>query len=188
MDLKKILEKAKSLSICNERKEYKKNFKEISKRGASLLMALTMSLSLTACSKDKNISKNNESESSYEEITDYDSKTISAYVSSKIYRADAQLKLANIRYCDEYGRILTNDLDTYKNIQDLNEDDLIGYYKVLGQEESNKILNLLGYSGWNDYLIKHGFVDKNGQPDIKIWEENVYIQMQINAEKGVMKR
>ena len=188
MNLKKIIEKAKSMSICNERKEYKKNFKEISKRGASLLLALTMSLAITACGKEKNVINNNEVESSYEEITDYDSKTISSYVSNKIYRADAQLKLANIRYCDEYGRILANDVDTYKNIQDLNEDDLIGYYKVLGEEESNKILNLLGYNGWDDYLVNHGFVDKNGQPDIKMWEEHVYIQMQIEAEESVMKR
>lgn len=192
MDLKNILERAKTNSICDEKKEYKKGIKEITKKTLTMLLVTSFSLSLTACGIPKVTIVDKTPNTSIEEVItskkeNYNYKTISPYISGKIYTVKAQLQLANIKYCDEYGKILSNDVETYRSIKNLNEDDLIGYYLVLGEKESNKIINVLGYENWNNYLTEKGFINENGEIDIKMWEEDIYTNMQKKAESSVKK-
>lgn len=57
-------------------------------------------------------------------------------------------------------------IEQYTEIKDyLTEDDVIIYYDKLGIDECNKILVVLGYDDFDDFLIKNNYVDEKGNPD-----------------------
>lgn len=52
----------------------------------------------------------------------------------------------------------------------------MGFYKVLRLEESEKVVQALGYANWNDFLIKNGYVNKEGKPEMGLWTRSEYIK------------
>lgn len=193
-----LLENAKKNSIGQDKKsDLVMGVKDISKKAMTAMLITALSLSLCACNNKKqtievpNVDTNIVVQIDRDDISatdyDFDYKTISGIKSDKIAKARAQLKIANIIYCDEYGRILSNDVEVYKSLKDLDESDLIGYYSILKKNESEKIIIALGYEGWDDYLIQYGYVDEDGKPQIEMWEYSVYENMQKEMESGLGK-
>jgi len=195
VNYEELLEKSKANSIgANKKNELVSTIKVISKKSLSVMIIVALGVSLCACNKmSYTLPENDISDIPAQEYqissSDYDFiyKDISSIKSEKISNARAQLIIAKINYCDKNGRILANDISTYKNIKRLNEDDLIGYYIILKKDESEKLLILLGYKGWDDYLIQHGYVDENGVPQIDMWEYSVYESMQKEVEGSYKK-
>lgn len=40
-------------------------------------------------------------------------------------------------------------------------------------DESEKVVQALGYESWNDFLIKNNYVNKNGKPDFNKWKRTM---------------
>lgn len=57
----------------------------------------------------------------------------------------------------------------YSKIEDLSEKDLFGMLAYLGAEESEKVVQALGYTGWNNYLSMNGYFDESGNPSITVF-------------------
>lgn len=57
----------------------------------------------------------------------------------------------------------------YSKIEDLSEKDLFGMLAYLGKEESEKVVQALGYTGWDNYLSMNGYFDESGNPSITVF-------------------
>lgn len=87
------------------------------------------------------------------------------------------LKNNNKEYYNSEICYIKNDVSVYKKIKDLKEEDLIGYYKLLREEESGKVVQALGYNNWDSYLIKENCLDEKGKSDINKWFYNTYVEL-----------
>ena len=92
-----------------------------------------------------------------------------AYIAAMNQLADHYLYINHIDYANH-----TYTVDDYKNMKYLSENDLIGYYNVLGEEESEKVVQALGYDGWDDYLTKNNYL-RDGKPSFIEWERQLHI-------------
>lgn len=176
-----ILENAKNNSIGTEKKnKFIKGTKKISKKALTLLVALVMATSLTACS-------------SYQIIQNEDGNTGIVYSQEYIDYHEGVSSSTGItdrvkEILENYGispsKLADNDISIYEQIFEISESDLIGYYRLLGESECEKILKVLGYQGWEDYLSVKGYFDENGEPSIAIWEYETYIALGQQVELG----
>lgn len=72
-----------------------------------------------------------------------------------------------------------------KNISD---QELYGYFLNLDYNETEKILQAMGYRDWGDYLVKKGYFDTYGAASFEVWLN--YMEASALAEKtnkGVVK-
>ena len=151
-----IIEKIKTNSIGNEKKEkLKAGFKKISKKAAATLVVMLMVVSFAACKKVDRI----------------DRVSLDNYIASLARRAEVDLIIYDIDYFDyDTKEPISNSVEDFKKIKTLSEDNLIGYYEFLGYEECEKVVQALGYEGWDDFLTKKNCFDKEGNPSIEEWE------------------
>lgn len=162
------LEEAKKNSIGTKKEELRVGVKKITKNFFILLTIMFLSISLCACNTNK-----------------YSQSVIKSYLHSKSISAMEVLRANDCLGEDE--QILTLDVETYQKL--LNEDiriyesDLIGYYELLGEKESEKIVIALGYEGWNDYLIKHNYLVK-GEPSIELWKQSIIDEYQQDLSEA----
>jgi len=87
------------------------------------------------------------------------------------------LKEHDIVYYSEEQGILSVDIEEYRRIDPLLEEHLLGYYGILGKEESEKIVQLLGYDGWDDFLTQKQCFDTDGNPSMAAWQRSEYIRL-----------
>ena len=92
------------------------------------------------------------------------------------------LQYINLPYQEEAEAIMhSHDLNTQKSydqsvydaMPEITEENLRGFYQLLGTVESEKAVRALGYEGWDDYLEKHGYM-KNGKPSFEAMESAWY--------------
>ena len=193
--LEEILKKTKENSIGIDKKsEFVRSAKVISKKVLTMLIVVSITVTLAACGNVNTIGSYPELNSpeivQIEDIeygNDLDMMKVAELRGEILTRIRVKLLNAGIKYRDSDGKVIVNDVETYKKIYNIIEEELIGYYSLLGQEESGKILQILGYEGWDDYLIQNGFVDENNEPDIKLWENSVYEQLQTEYERRMEK-
>ena len=193
--LEEILKKTKENSIGIDKKsEFVRSAKVISKKVLTMLIVVSITVTLAACGNVNTIGSYPELNSpeivQVEDIeygNDLDMMKVAELRGEILTRIRVKLLNAGIKYRDSDGKAIVNDVETYKKIYNIIEEELIGYYSLLGQEESGKILQILGYEGWDDYLIQNGFVDENNEPDIKMWENSVYEQLQTEYERRMEK-
>lgn len=193
--LEEILKKTKENSIGIDKKsEFVRSAKVISKKILTMLIVVSITVTLAACgnvkTNDSYPDYNNGEVIQVEDIeyaNDLDLMKVAELRGEILTKVRVKLLNAGIKYRDSDGKVIVNDLETYKKIYNIIEEELIGYYGLLGQEESGKILQILGYEGWDDYLIQNGFVNENNEPDIKMWENSVYEQLQTEYERRMEK-
>lgn len=157
--------------VKTEKKKPQKN--TIKKSILILFMVMIIVLSATACLKLNNQEISNkdadsESDEDYSFLygTDFEYDLHVSAINSKVSR---YLYLNNIEYPYDIYTV-----EDYKKIEELSEEDLIGYYHKLGEEESEKVVQALGYDGWDDYLIKHNYL-RDGKPSIPEWRRQLEI-------------
>lgn len=176
-----LLAKIKENSIGVEKiSEYKPIKKKIDVKTLMLLLSLVISISLTGCKLD--IKNNNINENQIVVESSYDDLNISGFKAMEMSIADNHLLFAQIKYKDENGNIISNDKEVYKRLEGLDESKLFGFYLLLGEKESEKILPIYGYNTWDEYLMKNGFINDKGETDLKMWEESHYkAQEEVNS-------
>lgn len=94
----------------------------------------------------------------------------------------------NIPYYSSTGEEINNDVSDYKKIENLSEENLIGYYYALGEKECEKVVQALGYNDWNDFLIKNHCYDENGNPSIEAWKMQVRSQIAEQYKEKVKQK
>ncbi|MBR6690249.1 MAG: hypothetical protein IKL65_02845 [Bacilli bacterium] len=174
---KNDLEVIKKNSIGNNKKsEYSKQTKNISKKTLSILLAVILSLSITACTE---IDTTKEIFYPYSEITDIDYSEVNEYINDNTYELLMILKENNI---DLNGNSTVED---YKKIKELSEDDLIVLCFSLGTKECEKIVQAFGYENWDEFLIQNNYTNIKGKPDFTQWQVSEYrkINKIMNEEK-----
>lgn len=155
----KIYNDAIAKSINQKKEKLILNKKHISKQSLIIMLTLTSTISLVSCNPNIN------------------QLAVNNYNSIYISEAQQELEKYNIKYYDEStGMLINHSIEEYAQIKTLNENTLIGYYELLGYDECEKIVQALGYNNWNDYLLQKNFIDKNGNPDIKKWENETKIE------------
>lgn len=115
------------------------------------IISLVATLSLCACQNDQLALNNNTivaTDSAYETLCEY---------GIEIYDSNT-------------NTYVSNSVDDYRKIKDLNESDLLGYYELLGMDESEKVVQALGYASWDDFLLKNNYVKASGEPDFGTWK------------------
>lgn len=196
--IEEILERTKENSIGSDKKnEFVKSVKVISKKVLTLLIVVSITVTMAACNLESVKTTDTYSEYHNGEVIDahqiesdgneLDFRKISEVRGDIISSVVVKLLNAGIKYRTDDGKVLNNDIETYKKIYNITEDELIGYYMLLGREESDKILQILGYEGWDDYLTQSGFVNVENEPDIKMWENSIYENMQLEYERRMGK-
>lgn len=70
----------------------------------------------------------------------------------------------------EKGKIHYNySAEDYKKIKELDESYLFTLYEMVDQYTVDEFSKALGYKNLNDYLEKNGYIDKDGEINIKKW-------------------
>lgn len=193
--LDEILKQTKENSIGIDKKnEFIRSVKVISKKILTMLIVVSITVTLAACGNVKTIDiypeSNNGEVVQVEDVgysNDLDLMKVAELRGEILTKVRVKFLNAGIKYRDSDGTVIVNDVETYKKLYNIIEEELIGYYCLLGQEESSKILQILGYEGWDDYLVQNGFINENNEPDIKMWENSVYEQLQIEYERRMEK-
>lgn len=156
MNMEKIYEISKNNSIGQDKKQKLiRRVKKISTTTLVALIAITSGVSLTAC-QDPN----------------YTTKMVSLY----IYDAQEIFDKYGLDYSKKYS------VEEYMKIPDINDNNLIGFYEMQGREECEKIAQSIGYEGIDDYLVKNGYVNSNGEPSVRAWRE-YYTNKALGGEK-----
>ncbi|MBQ9072546.1 MAG: hypothetical protein IJY25_05265 [Bacilli bacterium] len=185
--MEKKLEQMKKNSIGSEKRDkLVSNTKRITKVTLGMVLMLVMSLSMCSCKgRFHNISINSDGKIEIEATQEYiDYNEGYELIHLKIKDVKNILKSYNIEYYnDEIGPV-TNDISVYQQIKEIKEEDLFGYYKLLGKEESEKIIKILGYKDWDDYLISHSYLDENGNPSIGIWIYEISLELGRQYNEG----
>ena len=79
-----------------------------------------------------------------------------------------------------------HDYEIFAAMEEISEENISGFYQLLGPIESEKAVRALGYEGWDDYLIKHGYTEY-GKPSFEKWEESwVTARESTSNSKGEM--
>lgn len=66
-----------------------------------------------------------------------------------------------------------HDQSDYDSLKDeITEENISGFYQLLGKTESKKAVKVLGYENRDDYLVKHGYTTWFGQPSFEEWEKS----------------
>ena len=171
-----LIDNVKNNSICSNKEKFTVRKKTIKKSLFMLSMAVIITLTATACvgQKSNSVNQNTNSTNSIsisetsDQIPDVD-LDFDLYIASINKRVDQYLYINNMDYTNrEYT------VEEYKSMKYLSEDDLIGYYNILGVKESEKVVQALGYKDWNDYLISNGYI-KDGQPSFDEWEYQLHV-------------
>ena len=154
MNIQELYSKIKEKSLIMQKNRLKPYKKTITKQSLITILALASTISLCACQTDQLTLNNNTSivkDQAYETWYEY---------GIKVYDSKAE----------EY---VSNSVEDYKRIENLSEDDLLGYYALLGMNESEKVVQALGYEGWDDFLIKNNYVNEQGKPDFSKWKRTM---------------
>ena len=174
-----ILANMKDKSIGSEKKAKADFFKKkIIMTVSALALASTL---LTACGHLplKDISQ---IQQMLEETDDFEQYVIDNDID--LNEITLQQKIKIIALLEEYGlteftverikRHYEYTSEDYKQIKELDDYYLSCFYKLADRESFDVMLKAMGYSDLDDFLLKNGYIDKNGKPDRQQWfEENV---------------
>lgn len=104
------------------------------------------------------------------EIDGYDMADLSIYGNLRVY----DLLDAN-GFTDYdgsgYDRSYHYDAKDFRNLEDLDESYLYGFYCATSEENFNDVLSVLGYDSLEQYLTEKGYVDEEGNPSIDAWND-----------------
>lgn len=58
----------------------------------------------------------------------------------------------------------------YSKIESLSKNNIYGFYHFCGYGETENVLKTLGYTSWNNFLVREGYYDASGSPSFEVWE------------------
>lgn len=67
----------------------------------------------------------------------------------------------------------------------IDESDLYGFVCHCGYDEAERIVNMLGYDGWDGFCLENGYLDKSGNPSKRVWRNYAEVEyIRENMGKG----
>ena len=152
MNYDEVLKNAEKNSVGpSGKKPVVARIREAGKKVLILAVVTTTALSTVGCAKfNEEYGYSRQLASDYNRVYEYEAKDI-----MQKYNLDPSVPHTII----EYGVL----------VPELSEDNISGFYQLLGQEESEKLVQLLGYADWADYLTKHNYVGTDGRPSFDQW-------------------
>lgn len=108
------------------------------------------------------------------------------------YQTENKLRELGIEFKDKES--LKN--ADYSSLKNISEKQLYGYYLVLGGNETEKILQYMGYNSWGQFLNMNGYFDHSGAPSMGVWinymeaaalDSYINGNLKYNDTKGVTK-
>lgn len=113
----------------------------------------------------------------------YDVKTY-----SKLRVNDLFLQYNYIDYkVDNNKRVYNYTFSDYSEVKELDESYIYGIYNFADSKTIDEVCISLGYSNFQDYLMKKGYVDELGNVDLIKWENEELIKM-ANYMSELMKK
>ena len=193
MKVDEMYKNALNNSIGNDKK-VKKNFKKkfFAKLPIAMITGVLIAMSVTGCGLiDKQVQQNNPIYEDYMNITeDYGVTTMEV----NNYQGERLYKLLDGSVIDKYeARGRTRDYyataEDYARVNGLDETYLGTMYYTSSKEDANEMAKALGYASLDEYLIKNGFIDSNGDADYRLWSAANSINMakMMTSEKETNK-
>ena len=116
----------------------------------------------------------------------YSLNQIGDLLAEKTSAADVDFRNTGIQCYDENGNLIPKTVEDYRKLYYLSEENLIGYYRMLHEDkaETEKLVCALGYESWNDFLTQKGHLNSEGEADVRVWVESVYVQLQKEYDEA----
>lgn len=197
-ELNNIYENTKKNSIGNEKKsQANRTRRSIPLKITVGVLVATLALSgLTGCTLKKDYTNNTQTEQTQtieyqNEYNGYKDTEIGIYerlrfndLMEKYNFTDYEMKdnKKNYNYTSE----------DFKTITELDETYLYAAYTITTKETFNNILNALGYTNFEEFLVSNGYVNESNEPDLMVWciknmEEISLIMKNQTAERELTK-
>ena len=168
MNYDEVLKNAEKNSVGpSEKKPVVLKLRDAGKKVLILAVVTTTALSTVGCAKfneeygySKQLARN------YNRDYEYEARDI-----MKKYNLDPSVS----HTITEYGVL----------VPELSEENISGFYQLLGREESEKLVQLLGYADWSDYLTKHNYIGTDGRPSFDQWRRQWIEDGEKRYVKGV---
>ncbi len=125
--------------------------KDVGKKALIMAVVTTTALSTVGCAK-------------YNEEFGYSKQQ--AYDYNRVYQFEAKDIMEKYNLDPSVSHTIT---EYALLVPELSEENISGFYQLLGKAESEKLVQLLGYSDWNDYLVKHNYIGSDGKPSFDQW-------------------
>lgn len=189
-----MYEKLKENSIGPQKKCLDKRKKVILNSSiAAIALIFTLTCSIGINKKiEKTISKissnhdKTSSMSNVDYISGYRVYDVKTY--SKLRVNDLLLQYNYTDYkVDNNRRVYNYTFSDYSKIEELNESYIYGFYNFTDFKTLDEVCISLGYSNFQDYLIKNSYVDEMGNVDLIKWENEQLIQM-VNYMSELVKK
>ena len=126
--------------------------KDVGKKALIMAVVTTTALSTVGCAK-------------FNEEFGYSKQQ--AYDYNRVYQFEAKDIMEKYNLDPSVSHTIT---EYALLVPELSEENISGFYQLLGKAESEKLVQLLGYADWTDYLIKHNYVSENGNPSFNQWK------------------
>ena len=194
----KIYSKLRENSIGNDKKCSMKSNKTVTVT-VSALLSLFIAFSVVCKvnqSKKNIVEKNMYNQNINFEKRDYIYTFNQRIVDNILYDKVRDLRIKIVLNGDnvDLSGELNNPISVYQNIGFL-ENDLISFYYLTNFDEvdTEKIVRVLGYESWDDYLVQNNYVDKNGKSNLAVWRNDEYqrlydeYQRSFDESKGLIK-
>lgn len=208
---KEMYEKLKKSSIGKDKKCQANRFKQrvTLKIALSTILASLCTVCLAGCKNNDNYYNNSNNSNSTTYVTEntnqentndysYSSNTYSPSEISRYQRLRVNELMTNYNMTDytkdpenNRRRIYNYTSDDYKQIKELDETYIYGFYLLADTNTVDNVCNALGYSNLYTYLTVNNYVDEAGQPDVEKWYDantitinNIMIEQ---SEKGKSK-
>ena len=174
---RKIYENFKKNSINeNEVQKVKEiKIKKVLVRSAIPLILTFTIFSICALYSNKEY---NYSNNYVEEQFDYDYLTVYDNLFKYLDDTKSKMYLAHILPSQSHS------IEEYK-LLNLTDQDIFAIYMSTtnDKDETEKAIKALGYSGWDEYLIKQDCLNKNNDPDLNLWLNRWYQKIYDDLKK-----
>lgn len=170
-----LYEKLKNNSIGEEKiSNSKRTRKQVLLRvSLTTLASVILMTSLVGCGYQKNNNynqTNTTTESEY--IFDdrgYTTGEITGFRKGRVYELMKDNGYQDYEVNNGMQRDYGLSVDQIKELSGLDESYMYGFYCVTTPNMAEKVAIALGYKNIDDYVIIHGYIDENGNPDYREW-------------------
>lgn len=160
-----------------------------------IIIGVIMASSLTGCIKTQHVdTPEDKAVSQMLEITDdysFNLGDVRVFERNRLYKLLDDNDITD--YIGRYGKRDYNcSEEDYRSVDGLDESYLYAMYFASSREDAETLARALNYKSLDDFLIKKGYVDENGNPSVDYWLADDAIKMAgiMNSEynsKGASK-
>lgn len=205
----KLYEQLKKSSIGKNKRCRANRFKQhvTLKVALSTILATLCATCVVGCKNNSHHYNKNSESNSTTYVTEYNNDTNNYSSSNNTYSLSEISRYQKLRVNelmtnynmtdytkdpeDNRKRIYNYTSDDYKQIQELDDTYIYGYYLLADTKTVDNVCDALGYSNLYTYLTVNSYVDEQGSPSVEKWYDANTITikgiMNEQAEKGKSK-